>query len=79
MSRNDKRDSYKRMDSQEKENPSSLELHKNDSYHDDRYSIEVQIPSLFEDNTASWTRIVNGVDKSVTESMLTKKEEDTVG
>ena len=45
-------------------------------YHDDRYSIEVQIPSLFEDNTASWVRIVNGVEKSVTEPMLTKKEED---
>ena len=45
-------------------------------YHDDRYSIDVQIPSLFEDNTASWVRIVNGVDKYVTESMLTKKEED---
>ena len=44
---------------------------------DDRYSIEVQIPSLFEDNTASWVRIVNGVDKYVTESMLTKEEEDT--
>ena len=37
--------------------------------------IEVQIPSLFEDNTASWVRIVNGVDKYVTESMLTKEEE----
>ena len=23
-------------------------------YHDDRYSIEVQIPSLFQDNTVSW-------------------------
>ena len=46
-------------------------------YHDDRYSIEVQIPSLFEDNTVSWVRIVNGVDKYATESMLTKKEEDT--
>ena len=45
-------------------------------YHDDRYSIEVQIPSLFEDNTASWVRIVNGVDKYVSESMLTKKEDD---
>ena len=44
--------------------------------HDDRYSIEVQIPSLFQDNTASWVRIVNGVDKYVTESMLTKKEVD---
>ena len=45
-------------------------------YHDDQYSIEVQIPSVFEDNTASWVRIVNGVDKYVTESMLSKKEED---
>ena len=32
-------------------------------YHDDRYNIEVQIPSLFQDNTASWVGIVNGVDK----------------
>ena len=45
-------------------------------YHDDRYSIEVQIPSLFEDNTFSWVRIVNCVDTYVTESMLIKKEED---
>ena len=45
-------------------------------YHDDRYSIEVHIPSLFEDNTASWVRIGNVVDKYVTESMLTTKEED---
>ena len=45
-------------------------------YHDDRYSIEVQVPSLFQDNTVSWVRIVNGVDKHVTESMLTTKEED---
>ena len=44
--------------------------------HNDRYSIEVQIPSLFEDNTVSWVRIVNGVDTCVTASMLTKKEED---
>ena len=45
-------------------------------YHDDRYSIEVQIPSLYEDNVASWVRIVNGVDKYVTESLLKKGEED---
>ena len=44
--------------------------------HDDRYSFEVQVPSLFQDNTASLVRIVNGVDKYVTESMLTKEEED---
>ena len=46
-------------------------------HRDDRYSIEVQIPSLFEDKTVSWVRIANGVDKYVTESMLTEKEEDT--
>ena len=45
-------------------------------YRDDRYSIEVQIPSLFQDHIVSWVRIVNGVDKNVTESMLTAKEED---
>ena len=45
-------------------------------YHDDRYSIEVRIQPLLEDNTASSVIIVNGVDKYVTESMLTKKEED---
>ena len=33
-------------------------------YRDDRYSIEVQIPSLFQDHTVSWVRIVNGVDKT---------------
>ena len=43
-------------------------------YRDDRYSIEVQIPSLFQDHIVSWVRIVNGVDKNVTESMLTAKK-----
>ena len=45
-------------------------------YHDERYSIEVQVPSLFQDNTVSWGRIVNGVDKYVTDSMPTANEED---
>ena len=45
-------------------------------YRDDRYSVEVQVPSLFQDNTVSWVRIVNGVDKYATESMPTAKEED---
>ena len=45
-------------------------------YQDDRYSIWVQIPFLFQDNTVSWVRIVIGVDKYVTESMLTKEKED---
>ena len=38
--------------------------------------VDIQIPSLFQDNTVSWVSIVNGVDKYVTESMLTTKEED---
>ena len=46
-------------------------------YHDDRFSIDVQVPSLFQDNIVSWVRIVNGVDKYVTQSMLTAKEVDT--
>ena len=44
--------------------------------HEDRNSIEVLVQSLFKDRTASWVRIVNGFDKYVTESMLTKEEED---
>ena len=30
-------------------------------YRDERYSVEVQVPSLSQDNTVSWVRIVNGV------------------
>ena len=47
---------------------------KNVCRHEDRYSIEVLVQSLFQDRTASWVRIVNGVDKYVTESILTKEE-----
>ena len=43
----------------------------------DRYRIEVQIPSFFQDHTVSLVRIVIDVDIYVTESMLTAKEEDT--
>ena len=32
-------------------------------YPDEQYSIEVQVPSPFPDDTASWVRIVNGVDR----------------
>ena len=39
--------------------------------HEDRCSIEVLVQSLFQDRTSSCVRIVNGVDKYVTESMLT--------
>ena len=45
-------------------------------HHEDQYTIEVLVKSLFQDRTASWARIVNGVDKYVTESLLTKEEED---
>ena len=43
-------------------------------WRDEQYSVEVQAPSLFQDNTVSWVRIVNGVDKDVTESMLLRKK-----
>ena len=43
----------------------------------DRYSVEVLVPSLFQDRAASWVRIANGIVKYVTESMLTKEEDDT--
>ena len=43
----------------------------------EQYSVEVQVPSLFQDDTVSWIRLVNGVDGYVTEPMLTKKEEHT--
>ena len=66
--------SCERMASKQDENRSTLE-HKV-CFHDERHSIEVQVPSLFQANAASWVRIVNGVDKYVTESMLTKEEED---
>ena len=46
-------------------------------HHEDQYTIEVLVKSLFRDNTVSWVRIVNGVDEYVTEAMLTGKEEDT--
>ena len=46
-------------------------------HRDEQYSVEVQVPSLFPENTVSWVRIVNGVDRFVTESMPTAKEEDT--
>ena len=42
--------------------------------HGDRYSIEVLIESLFRDRTASWVRIVSGIDKSVTVAMQSKEE-----
>ena len=43
--------------------------------HSGRYSIEVQVPSLFQDQTKSWIRIVNGIDKFVREAMPIQEEE----
>ena len=42
--------------------------------HKDRYCIDVLVESLFQDQTASWVRIVSGIDKYVTESMEKKEE-----
>ena len=36
-------------------------------FHQGRYGVEVKIESLFGDNTCSWVRIVNGINKYVTE------------
>ena len=40
-------------------------------FHQGRYGIEVMIESLFRDRTVSWVRIVNGIDKNVTETSET--------
>ena len=74
MARDEKGTQKKRIDLQEYEISAVFNIKV--CSHDDRYSIEVLVPSLFEDQTASWDRIVNGVDTFVTESMQTKEEED---
>ena len=43
--------------------------------HNGRYSIEVQVQSLFHDQTESWIRIENGIDKFVREAMPIEQEE----
>ena len=48
-------------------------------HHNGRYSIEVQFQSLFQDQTVSWIRIVNGVDKFVREAMPIQEEEKSSG
>ena len=40
-----------------------------------RYIKEVQVQSLFKDQTESWIRIVNGIDKVVREAMPIQEEE----
>ena len=42
---------------------------------DGRYSIEVQVQSLFQDQTVSWIGIMNGIDKFVREAMPIQEEE----
>ena len=37
-------------------------------YHQGRYGAEIMIESLFRDRTVSWARIVNGINKYVTET-----------
>ena len=36
--------------------------------HEGRYCIDIMIESLFKDRTVSWVRIVNGINKFVTET-----------
>ena len=45
-------------------------------HHEDRYSVEIQVRSLFPDRTASWVRIVNGVEKYVTGTTETIEDEE---
>ena len=73
--RNEKEDSCERMDSQEYENRPSLNIKSLRSRWSIQYRSSNSFPSLFQDKTASWVRIVNGADKYVTESMLTTEEE----
>ena len=47
--------------------------------HNKKYSIEVQVHSLFQDQTVSWIRIVNGVDKFAREAMPIQEEEKASG
>ena len=37
-------------------------------YHQERHGVEIMIESLFRDRTISWVRIVNGINKYVTET-----------
>ena len=40
-------------------------------FHQGRYGVEIMAESLFRDRTVSWVRIVNGIDKHVTETSQT--------
>ena len=41
-----------------------------------RYSVEVKVPSLFEDKTASWIRIVNGVEITSEKQCRSRRKKD---
>ena len=43
--------------------------------HNGGYSIDVQVQSVFQDQTVSWIRIVNGIGKFVKEAMPIQQEE----
>ena len=45
-------------------------------HHEGRYSIEIQVLSLFQERTASWVRIVNGAEKYVNETTETMEDEE---
>ena len=44
-----------------------------------RYSVEVQVQSLFKDQTESWIRIVKGIEEYVREAMPIQEEETASG
>ena len=46
------------------------------SLHQDRYGMEIEVEFLFQDRTASWVRIVNGLEKYVTETTETIEDEE---
>ena len=43
----------------------------------ERYSVEIKVPSFFEDQTTSWIRILSGVEKYVREALPIQEEERT--
>ena len=47
--------------------------------HSGEHSVEVQVQSLFQEQTVSWIRIVNGFDKFVREAIPIQEEEKASG
>ena len=52
--------------------------HKKVRNHCGRYSLEVQVQPLFQDQTVSWIGIVNGIDKFDREAMQEQEEENAL-